>query len=64
MTMPDRLPETRTGGFQLDLGRRLVAEALGTGLLIIAVIGSGDRGLSTLTRRRRPPTTRKRRRHR
>jgi len=34
-------PETGTGGLHLDLGRRLVAEALGTCLLIIAVIGSG-----------------------
>jgi glycerol uptake facilitator-like aquaporin len=36
-----RAPETGTGGLQLDLARRLVAEALGTGLLVIAVIGSG-----------------------
>ncbi len=36
-----RQPETGTGGLQLDLARRLVAEALGTGLLIVAVIGSG-----------------------
>lgn len=36
-----RQPETGTGSLQLDLARRLVAEALGTGLLIIAVIGSG-----------------------
>jgi glycerol uptake facilitator-like aquaporin len=34
-------PETGTGGLQLDLARRLTAEALGTGLLIVAVIGSG-----------------------
>jgi glycerol uptake facilitator-like aquaporin len=34
-------PETGTGGLHLDLGRRLVAEALGTCLLIIAVVGSG-----------------------
>src|SRR6476659_9748458 len=33
--------ETGTGELRLDLGRRLVAEAIGTGLLIIAVIGSG-----------------------
>ena len=33
--------ETGTGELRLDLARRLVAEALGTGLLIIAVIGSG-----------------------
>ena len=35
------LPESGTGQLRLDLGRRLVAEALGTCLLIIAVIGSG-----------------------
>ena len=34
-------PETGTGALHLDLGRRLVAEALGTCLLIIAVVGSG-----------------------
>ena len=33
--------ETGTGGLHLDLGRRLVAEALGTGFLVVAVIGSG-----------------------
>jgi len=33
--------ETGTGQLRLDLGRRLVAEALGTALLIIAVVGSG-----------------------
>jgi arsenate reductase len=33
--------ETGTGTFRLDLARRLAAEALGTGLLIVAVIGSG-----------------------
>jgi glycerol uptake facilitator-like aquaporin len=33
--------ETGTGPLHLDLARRLVAEALGTGFLIIAVIGSG-----------------------
>jgi glycerol uptake facilitator-like aquaporin len=33
--------ETGTGQLQLDLARRLVAEAVGTALLIIAVIGSG-----------------------
>ena len=33
--------ETGTGQLRLDLARRLVAEALGTALLIIAVIGSG-----------------------
>ena len=41
MTDLDRLPETGTGDLHVDLGRRLVAEALGTGLLIVAVIGSG-----------------------
>ena len=49
--MTDQLPrtdaslahevETGTGGLRLDLPRRLVAEALGTCLLIIAVVGSG-----------------------
>jgi glycerol uptake facilitator-like aquaporin len=34
-------PETGTGVLRLDLARRLVAEALGTALLIIAVVGSG-----------------------
>ena len=34
-------PETGTGELRLDLARRLVAEALGTCFLIIAVIGSG-----------------------
>lgn len=33
--------ETGTGGLRLDLTRRLAAEALGTGLLIVAVVGSG-----------------------
>jgi len=33
--------ETGTGAMRLDLTRRALAEALGTGLLIIAVIGSG-----------------------
>ena len=33
--------ETGTGQLRLDLARRLVAEALGTALLIIAVVGSG-----------------------
>ena len=36
-----RQAETGTGGLQLELARRLVAEALGTGLLVVAVIGSG-----------------------
>jgi glycerol uptake facilitator-like aquaporin len=34
-------PETGIGQLRLDLGRRLVAEALGTCLLIVAVVGSG-----------------------
>ncbi len=34
-------PETGTGQLNVDLARRLTAEAIGTGLLIIAVIGSG-----------------------
>jgi arsenate reductase len=34
-------PETGTGSLGLDLTRRLAAEALGTALLIVAVIGSG-----------------------
>jgi glycerol uptake facilitator-like aquaporin len=33
--------ETGTGWLHLDVARRLAAEALGTGLLIVAVIGSG-----------------------
>lgn len=33
--------ETGTGQLRLDLPRRLAAEALGTGLLILAVVGSG-----------------------
>ena len=33
--------ETGTGALQRDLARRLLAEALGTGLLVMAVIGSG-----------------------
>ncbi|HEY5156268.1 MAG TPA: aquaporin, partial [Acidimicrobiales bacterium] len=33
--------ETGTGALRLDLTRRLVAEAFGTGMLIVAVIGSG-----------------------
>jgi glycerol uptake facilitator-like aquaporin len=41
MSELDRQDETGTGGLQLDLARRLVAEALGAGLLIVAVIGSG-----------------------
>jgi glycerol uptake facilitator-like aquaporin len=34
-------PETGTGQLRLPVGRRLVAEALGTALLVIAVVGSG-----------------------
>jgi glycerol uptake facilitator-like aquaporin len=34
-------PETGTGRLRLDLTRRLAAEALGTGLLVVAVVGSG-----------------------
>jgi glycerol uptake facilitator-like aquaporin len=41
MTELAHQPETGTGTFGADLGRRLVAEALGTALLIVAVIGSG-----------------------
>ena len=46
MSVPDesRLDieiETGTGALDLDLTRRLVAEALGTGFLVVAVIGSG-----------------------
>ncbi len=33
--------ETGTGALRLDLSRRLAAEAFGTGMLIVAVIGSG-----------------------
>ena len=41
MTELERAPETGTGELPVSLGRRLVAEALGTGLLVVAVIGSG-----------------------
>ena len=34
-------PETGTGALRLDVTRRVVAEAVGTGFLIVAVIGSG-----------------------
>jgi glycerol uptake facilitator-like aquaporin len=34
-------PETGTGRFELDLHRRMAAEAFGTGILLVAVIGSG-----------------------
>lgn len=37
----DRAPATGTGVLAVSLGRRLVAEALGTALLLVAVIGSG-----------------------
>jgi arsenate reductase len=36
-----RQPETGIGRLQLDLARRLTAEGLGTGLLVVAVVGSG-----------------------
>jgi glycerol uptake facilitator-like aquaporin len=35
------LPETGTGTLRLDLARRLVAEALGSAFLLVAVVGSG-----------------------
>ena len=44
MSVPDDQQlevETATGALRVDLTRRLVAEALGTGFLIVAVIGSG-----------------------
>jgi len=41
MTELDDLPATGTGSLPVELSRRLLAEALGTGLLIVAVIGSG-----------------------
>jgi glycerol uptake facilitator-like aquaporin len=41
MTELQDLPETGTGAMHLTLARRLVAEAVGTALLIVAVIGSG-----------------------
>lgn len=41
MTALDDAPETGTGVLHLDLARRLVAEALGSSFLIIAVVGSG-----------------------
>ena len=41
MTQLAGQPETGTGALRLDLARRLVAEALGTGLLVVAVVGSG-----------------------
>ncbi len=34
-------PETGTGALRLGLGRRLAAEGLGSGFLVVAVIGSG-----------------------
>lgn len=36
-----QLPETGTGRLRIELFRRLAAEAVGTGLLVIAVVGSG-----------------------
>jgi arsenate reductase len=36
-----RQPETGAGNVELDLARRLVAEGIGAGFLVIAVIGSG-----------------------
>ena len=41
MTELAHQPETGTGMIGADLARRLVAEALGTGFLVVAVIGSG-----------------------
>jgi glycerol uptake facilitator-like aquaporin len=41
MTDLAQQPETGTGSVGLDLTRRLVAEGLGTGFLVIAVVGSG-----------------------
>jgi len=36
-----RLPETGTGRLRVELVRRLVAEGLGSGFLVVAVVGSG-----------------------
>ncbi|MGI9031524.1 MAG: aquaporin [Ilumatobacteraceae bacterium] len=41
MTELSRQPETGTGALRVDLGRRCAAEAIGTGFLVLAVIGSG-----------------------
>jgi len=41
MTRLSDEPETGTGNFDLDLTRRLAAEAIGSAFLIVAVIGSG-----------------------
>jgi glycerol uptake facilitator-like aquaporin len=41
MTELAQQPETGTGATGANLARRLVAEALGSGLLIVAIIGSG-----------------------
>jgi arsenate reductase len=41
MTELANQPETGTGSGGADLGRRLTAEALGTGFLVVAVVGSG-----------------------
>ena len=56
--------ETGTGAMRLDLPRRLVAEALGTGFLIVAVIGSGIMASRLSPERRRPAAARERSRHR
>lgn len=34
-------PETGTGALRLDTARRVLAEAVGTGFLVVAVVGSG-----------------------
>jgi glycerol uptake facilitator-like aquaporin len=36
-----QLPETGTGRLRIELVRRLAAEAIGTGLLVVSVVGSG-----------------------
>lgn len=41
MTELTHVPATGTGELSVDLPRRLVAEAVGTGLLVVAVVGSG-----------------------
>ncbi len=41
MTELSSQPETGIGALRSDLSRRLVAEALGTALLLVAVVGSG-----------------------
>ena len=57
-------PETGTGRSHLDLARRLVAEALGTGLLDHRRRRLGDHGQPPVARRRRPAAAGERRRHR